>query len=284
MQDINALSVCWTTAVFEAAVILFFQKWESYDDDIIASVLSLFRKSWTGNSLTSKWAKCHSPNDVMNNNGLESTNRVIKDEVTERQLLPVIDFFNKIMAWIQTRSEKKNPIDINYAPFVKNHSMTNTCWEDAYRWTKDQRFQKWRRVADDTYLVTDKEVKSDLTDSRASRLIDKINNVTFTSFDDFTSCTNNIFVLNVDQSRDEGYSCTCKQNAKEFSCLHSVGIAIIRGTLVPPRRAMVTLEERWEESQWQHQLGSINHLKSIHLLHIPNKMHVSSLASSNPNC
>ena len=32
----------------------------------------------------------------------------------------------------------------------------------------------------------------------------KINNVTFTSFDDFTSCTNNIFVLNVDQSRDEG--------------------------------------------------------------------------------
>ena len=90
MQDINALSVCWTTAVFEAAVILFFQKWESYDDDIIASVLSLFRKSWTGNSLTSKWAKCHSPNDVMNNNGLESTNRVIKDEVTERQLLPVM--------------------------------------------------------------------------------------------------------------------------------------------------------------------------------------------------
>ena len=61
------------------------------------------------------------------------------------------------------------------------------------------------------------------------------------SFDDFTSCTNNIFVLNVDQSRDEGYSCTCKQYAKEFFCLHSVGIAIIRGTLVPPRRAMVIL-------------------------------------------
>ena len=87
----------------------------------------------------------------MNNNGLESTNRVIKDEVTERQLLPVIDFFNKIMAWIQTRSEKKNPTDVNYAPFVKNYSMTNTCWEDANRWNKDQRFQKWRRGGDDTY-------------------------------------------------------------------------------------------------------------------------------------
>ena len=94
----NALSVCWNTAVFEAAVILFFQKWENYDDDIIASVLSLFRKLWTGNSLTFKWTKCHSPHDVMINNELESTNRVIKDEVTERQLLPVVNFFNKIMA------------------------------------------------------------------------------------------------------------------------------------------------------------------------------------------
>ena len=99
------------------------------------------------------------------------------------------------MTWIQTRSEKKNPTDVNYAPFVKNRSMTNTCWEDAYRWTKDQRFQKWRRVTDDIYLVTDKEVKSYLTDSRASRLIDKINDVIFKNFDDFTSCTNNIFVF-----------------------------------------------------------------------------------------
>ena len=50
--------------------------------------------------------------------------------------------------------------------------------------------------------------------------------------------------LNVDQSRDEGYSCTCKQNAEEFSCVHSVRVAIIRGTLVPPCRAMVTLVGR----------------------------------------
>ena len=102
--------------------------------------------------------------------------------------------------------------------------------------------------------------------------------------DNFTSCTNNIYVLNVDQSRDKGYSCTCKQNAKEFSCIHYLGIAVIRGNLVPPRRAMITLLGRNKRKVGRkRQLGSINHLKSIHLLRIPNKMHVSSLASSNPN-
>ena len=117
-----------------------------------------------------------------------------------------------------------------------------------------------------TYLKTDKEVKSDLTDSRASRLIDKINNVIFRSFDDFTSCTDNIFFSNVDQSRDEGYSCTCKQNAKELSCIQSVGIAIICGTLVPPRRAMVTLLGRKRKvgrkpmaaPAWEHQSFEID--------------------------
>ena len=50
-------------------------------------------------------------------------------------------------------------------------------------------------------------------------------------------------------------------NAKEHSCNHSIGVAIIRATLVPPRRAKVTLlgrkRKRGRKPQaapaWQHQ-------------------------------
>ena len=63
----------------------------------------------------------------------------------------------------------------------------------------------------------------------------------FESFDDHTSITNNVCILTVDQTRQEGYTCTCKQNAKEFACIHSLGVAIFRGTIIPPIAARVRL-------------------------------------------
>ena len=40
-----------------------------------------------------------------------------------------------------------------------------------------------------------------------------------------------------DSTRQEGYKCTCRRNAKEFKCKHSLGVAILRGMLVPPPEA-----------------------------------------------
>ena len=40
-----------------------------------------------------------------------------------------------------------------------------------------------------------------------------------------------------DSTRREGYKCTCRRNAKEFKCKHSLGVAILRDMLVPPPEA-----------------------------------------------
>ena len=66
-------------------------------------------------------------------------------------------------------------------------------------------------------------------------------NEVFESFDDYTSITNNVCILTADQTRQEGYTCTCKQNAKEFACIHSLEVAMLRGTIIPPIAARVRL-------------------------------------------
>ena len=37
------------------------------------------------------------------------------------------------------------------------------------------------------------------------------------------------------------YSCTCSANAKEFTCIHSLGVALMRGILVAPQAAQIQL-------------------------------------------
>ena len=98
MHDIHALSVCWTDDVFTEALRLFFLKWEASGDKTVLPVLKHFRKVSTNNGV-SLWASGHAHNCVVNNNGLESANGKIKDLVTQRHLMPLLDFLRAIMGW-----------------------------------------------------------------------------------------------------------------------------------------------------------------------------------------
>ena len=55
-----------------------------------------FKATWSNNRL-SKWTRGHSPNCVVNNNGLEGTNGVIKNDGTQHRFLPVMTFFREII-------------------------------------------------------------------------------------------------------------------------------------------------------------------------------------------
>ena len=91
LQDIIMLSIAWTQDVSSASRNLFFEKWEAVDDAVTKQVVAQFKATWTNNAL-SNWSRCDLPNCVVNNNGLESTNRVLKDDVTGRKLIPILNF------------------------------------------------------------------------------------------------------------------------------------------------------------------------------------------------
>ena len=118
------------------AVALFLVKWEANENAVVLNVTAHFRAQWTNNHV-SNWTRGHCPNCVINNNGLEATNGVIKNEVTERRLLPILNFFVEISRWLNAQSMRRDPANPNPIPFTSVHTILTTDWTEAYRWSRD---------------------------------------------------------------------------------------------------------------------------------------------------
>ena len=130
---------------------------------------------------------------MRNTNGLEATNRVLKDEVTHRKLLPVIDFFREIGDWIRTQSLRRDVINANYISFANGHSLTTKCWTEAYHWQKDT--SKQIRLVDEKCVAIEKGTPGHLTDAKARNFLSQFENFDFASYDEFTSVMSKVSVL-----------------------------------------------------------------------------------------
>ena len=145
MQDINAISYAWTP---EAAVILknlFFLKWEGHANPQVRDAAAHFKTEWC-NERVGIWSSGHSRNSVMNTNGLEATNKVIKDELTFRQLMPVLDFLQKAPLWLREQSLRRDPgpegaRNPNVFKFALQHDFITVDWTEAYSWKLNTRKQ-----------------------------------------------------------------------------------------------------------------------------------------------
>lgn len=76
---------------------------------------------------------------VMNTNGLEVTNKNIKDELTYRQLMHVMDFLQRSLLWVMEQSESRSdgPDDFpnpNKMTFALEHTRTTNDWTSANSW------------------------------------------------------------------------------------------------------------------------------------------------------
>ena len=75
----------------------------------------------------------------MNTNGLEVTNKNIKDELTYRQLMHVMDFLQRSLLWVMEQSESRSdgPDDFpnpNKMTFALEHTRTTNDWTSANSW------------------------------------------------------------------------------------------------------------------------------------------------------
>jgi hypothetical protein len=80
-----------------------------------------------------------------------------------------------------------------------------------------------------------------LDDEKARKIIRMFDANEFTTFLEYTENIHNAFVLHEDDTRPEGYRCTCPINAKQFTCEQSLAVANLRGNILPPHVAQVTL-------------------------------------------
>lgn len=180
-------------------------------------------------------------NYVNNTNGLESTNNVIINEVTMRQLMPIMNFLIRIQNWIDDQSRRRDVNDVNYIEFALTHTFTTLDWKSAHVWKSDLKKQI-RYVAErQTFVTLSAESVGVLTHDRAVAFINAFHESSWNSYDVFTSNYANVTIITVDNSRPEGYKCSCMKNRKEFTCCHSLAVAMIRGTMVAPEEARVHL-------------------------------------------
>jgi hypothetical protein len=128
MQDVIALGYAWTPAVATSLRVLFFTKWEAHETQQVRQVTAQFKDEWCNDRL-GNWCSGYGKNSVINTNGLEATNKVIKDELTYyRQLMPVLDFLQRSKVWLSEQSAKRangpnGEINPNKVTFAKTHTF-----------------------------------------------------------------------------------------------------------------------------------------------------------------
>jgi hypothetical protein len=151
-----------------------------------------------------------------------------------------------MLLWLRERSKRRdegpegarNP---NVLKFALQHTFITLDWTEAYSWKVNTRKQIIFLPEMNTFFAAAPGARGDLDESKALAFVNTFTNCSRATYDEYTSMHSNISILRSDPTRPELYNCTCANNAKKFTCVHSLGVAIMRGILVAPRAAQVQL-------------------------------------------
>jgi len=102
IKDIDQLQLSQSTDIFERAVALFIKKWKSKNEN---EFLAYMTNKWL--STHNSWYKGYTHFTPSTNNGLESDNRVIKDEQTLRERVLLSRFSHQILLATKECARKK---------------------------------------------------------------------------------------------------------------------------------------------------------------------------------
>ena len=238
-EDIYALQSCSDKNKFSKAAALFMVKWRKKDDSRINDFLDYFEREWL--IKYPNWFEGAAVEQPSTNNGIESTNAIIKKEHTMRERLPVGQFLNCMADMVEKWSRRRNPSSTNCLPVAENPSTSLKAWTDAYQWAarnvpvlqRDEGTITW-------YYVTSSRMGEPIT----ARLLKKFQRREdrWANFDDFKSWRTEVWTIVVSSA---SVTCTCPFFIKKRQCKHALGIKIRRKEVaVPPEAKSVPLGQR----------------------------------------
>jgi hypothetical protein len=196
LQDIKAFCYAWSPAAAVKLKSLSFEKREGHGSPTVLDVTAHFKREWYNERL-GNWTRGHAHNCVINTNGLEATNKVIKDELTYRQLMPVRDFLQRGLLWIKKQSKRRSD-GPNKITFAHEHTRTTTDWTCANSWVNNTSKQIRFLPLLNAYVVTSNGVRGDLTDARANTHLIAFQECNWGTYDQYTSMSHNVSILRHD--------------------------------------------------------------------------------------
>ena len=98
---------------FDKVIILLKVKWGAVDSATVA--LNHLVNEWLNQRLK-RFYRGAAEGYAMNNNGLEGTNKGIRDTATFHELMPILAFIPTMAEWIGTQSSRRNPENVDCIP------------------------------------------------------------------------------------------------------------------------------------------------------------------------
>lgn len=213
LSDLDKLQLCHTEDIFKKASECFLEKWV-----VQKQFVSYFRKQWL--EINRNWYEGSGFLIPSTNNALESWNRVIKDENTLRERLPISHFLQHLFNYVSTWS---NHYVSSIKIFHTEPEITLQLWTAGYQWAKAN-----HNIFSST--TGDRTVYSIMQAERNSN---------FETFDQFKEMyfTNWLTKLPIEKEKWKDGTCDCPSFLKQLFCKHIVGIAIRLKHAVPPPEA-----------------------------------------------
>ena len=202
---------------------------------LAASTLHHLEKEWLSGRL-SKFYRGAAEGYAMNNNGLEGTNKGIKDTATFRELMPLLEFLPRMAEWIGTQSYRRNPENINSIPLahVPSDLDTKDMTDGHNLWKSKKIFC----LVEDHYVsvtrIANNVVPLSLQESQA--IYKKYCDSSYKSMDDYNSFQKYVQVISPDRR------CNCYEFGRKFKCPHSTCVKIMIDKIhIPPCAKTVPL-------------------------------------------
>lgn len=229
--DIDLLQSCQHENQFVQASKLFLKKWRKNSSKQVQDFITHFEQEWL--IKYPNWYEGAAVGLPSTNNGLESTNGVIKTEFTFRERKPVGEFLGCVTEMLNTWSQRRDPQSVNCVFFEETPTNSLSLWTKAYQWVA-QKKEVLQRKSDDCiqYFVTSSKLQVSITEKMLKDFENQEGK--WNTFDSFNKWRTKIWKVEI---RPDSVICTCPFFTKKNQCKHSLGMRIKRKEVVVPQEA-----------------------------------------------
>jgi hypothetical protein len=224
--EITKFAGAWSKECFDKVVPLFTAKWLAIPDAKVAT--EHFQKVWLSERLC-RFYRGAAQGNVMNNNGLEATNKVLKDRATLRELLPILHLLPAVKKWLEEQSSYRNPANVNFIPFAPDAPVM--LLKDFTEGYNEVRLKQKIFHIEDHYISVSPKNGGIFDRAAAVRILAKYRTNDFASIEEYKSFISFVVVVNPEMQ------CNCHKYSKCFKCMHVTAIQIRLGQVVVPDNA-----------------------------------------------
>ena len=191
--------------------------------EYVSHILSTFINQWILKIRTSRWSVCDC-SDYKNadDNGLESFNRVIKDEITHHVELPLLHLFDNIIVFLcRHSSEHNDKAGIHFTrPFVTTPQPTVGQWQLTYEaCTSTELFYKMKQDEATKICITiNPKCNLELTSITLPTYIHQYQTLAWEHFDNYKAFKLQVYVI--EMIAPGKWRCSCDFFGKHHFCYH----------------------------------------------------------------